>query len=268
MRQILIFIGVLLLNIIACLSQEIAVTLVDSISLPKNKFQKFIGIDTHDNFYFSNLEIITKTQKSESWVYTNYQLGVPTSISILNPLQILVFYKEANSIVLLDRFLNEIQRIDLNLLNSPKVGWWVENTKNQEIWLYEGEKNQLEFFNYKTNIVLAKSIPFLEIPKQLAANFNNAYILFKNKINKYNIYGTLAKSIYIKEMSIEELKINRSYIIGNSKNNFQLYDPNLKNLGSFKISKNNNKDFSLSAEKLYIYNGSKIFIYKLTFPTN
>jgi len=254
-----------ILNLL-CFGQEVSISLVDSISYPKNKFKKFLAVDNHNSLYFSNFEVITKIKENQNWVYANYELGVPTSVSVINPLQVLVFYKETNTIVLLDRFLNETQRVDLNQLTPPKIGWWIENTKNQEVWLYNGETNQLEFFNYKKNITLSQTIPFLETPIHLTSNFNNSYVLFQNKIDQYNIYGTIVHSISTE--NIEQIKINNSILIGKSGNQFQIFDTKLKPLGNFKIPKNNPADFSLRDEKLYIYCRSKLFIYNLALPEN
>jgi len=249
-----------------CEAQEVIITATDSIQFPKNSYKRFLAVDNYNGIYFLNFEVLTKIQGDQKWVYTNYELGVPTSVSTLNPLQILVFYKETNTIVFLDRFLNETRRVDLNQLNPPKIGWWAENTKNQEIWLYSGEDNHLEFFNYKQNITLSQTIPFLETPIGLTADFNNAYVLFQHKINQYNIYGTLLHTKTID--SLQQLKISKSYILGKSKHQLKVFDRNLKTLGTIKIPKNNLTDFSLRDEKLYIYSESTLFTYQLTFTPN
>lgn len=249
-----------------CFSQEITTTLVDSISYPKNQFKKLAGVDHLENYYFFNFEVITKTNGTQNWVYTNYELGVPHSISVINPLQVLVFYKETNTIVLLDRFLNETQRIDFNQINPIKTAWWVANTKNQEIWIYDGESNVLEFYNYQQNNTLSQTIPFLEAPVNFTSNFNNTYILFEDKIKHYNIQGTLLQTVAT--ANTNTIKATESFVISKLKNSFNLYTTNLKVVGTIKNLKNTDVGFSFKNEKLYIYNGSKLFIYQLTLPKN
>jgi len=264
MKQ-LYFLFFLCYGSLICWSQEINISLIDSISFSKNTFHNFVGVDNYENLYFSNFETVTKIKDHQKWVYTNFELGIPSSISIINPLQVLIFYKETNTIILLDRFLNETRRIDLNQLNPPKIGWWVENTKNQEVWLYNGETNRLLFFNYRNNISLSQTIPFLETPITLVGNFNTAYVLFKNKIHQYNIYGTLLNSVEVDNLT--KIKIGSSYVIGAANNQFKIYDTDLKFIGNFKFSKNSPIDFSLREEKLYIYQNSMLFIYNLAIPT-
>lgn len=245
--------------------QNITTKIVDSIVYPKNKFKKFINVDNLGNYYFSNFEVITKVDNNNNWVYANYELGIPHSVSVTNPLQILLFYKETNIIVLLDRFLNEIQRIELNQINPTKIAWWVENTKNKEVWLYNSENNWLESYNYKQNQVLSQTIPFFKNPIDFSSNFNDAFVLFDKKINRYNIHGTLLQSSTIE--NVTTIKASNSNLIGKSENEFLLYTFDLKEIGRFKNPINNSLDFSLKNEKLYIYNGSKLYIYQLTLPT-
>ena len=266
MKRYLLFYFLCSSNFIS-LAQEIPTSIIDSITYPKNTYKKFIAVDNLGNYYFSNFEVITKTDGNRNWAFANYELGIPYSVSVINPLQILVFYKETNTVILLDRFLNETQRINLNQINPLKTAWWAENTKNQEIWIYDGENNRLEFYNYQQNITLSQTIPFLETPIDLSSNFNNAFVLFDDSINKYNIQGTLLKSLDLNKKAFSKIKATKSYLIGKSKNKFKLYTTNLNLVGSLKILKNDNLGFSLKNEKLYIYDGAKLFIYKLTLPS-
>ncbi len=266
MKRYLLFYFLCFSNFIS-LAQEIPTSITDSITYPKNTYKKFIDVDNLGNYYFSNFEVITKTDGNRNWAFANYELGIPYSVSVINPLQILVFYKETNTVILLDRFLNETQRINLNQINPLKTAWWAENTKNQEIWIYDGENNRLEFYNYQQNITLSQTIPFLETPIDLSSNFNNAFVLFDDSINKYNIQGTLLKSLDLNKKAFSKIKATKSYLIGKSKNKFKLYTTNLNLVGSLKILKNDNLGFSLKNEKLYIYDGAKLFIYKLTLPS-
>lgn len=260
-----ILLYILCLSSLSFLAQEISTTLTDSISYPKNKFRKFIDADHLNNYYFSNFEVITKTNGNEHWVYANYEQGIPYSVSTINPLQIVVFYKETNTIILLDRFLNETQRINLNDITPIKIGWWVANTKNQEIWIYDGSNNILEFYNYKQNNTLSQTIPFLETPVGFASNFNNAFILFEDKIHQYNIQGTLLNTLDTE--GITAIKASNSLVITNSESGFQLHTTDLKLAGTIKKLKNIDSGFSLKNEKLYIYDGSKLFIYQIALPT-
>lgn len=243
-------------------AQDINLKLIDSITIQKNEYHKFIGVDTHNFLFFTKHEVVTKTDGTQKWVYANYELGEPTSLSILNPLQLLVFYKETNTLVFLDRFLNESQRIDLNTITPSKIALWTENTKNQEVWLHNEITNSLEFYNYQNNNTLSQTIPFSKKPIHLTADFNTAFVLFDTQICKYNIYGTQINCTTIN--NIKKIALTNNYIVGcSTKSELIFFDTALKTSSSSIILQNNWQDFSVSNEKLYIYNGSKVYTYQL-----
>ncbi|WP_010179766.1 hypothetical protein [Aquimarina agarilytica] len=244
-------------------AQDMNLKLIDSLAIPNNEYTKFIGVDTHNFLFFTKHEIVTKTDGTNKWVYTNYELGEPTSVSILNPLQILIFYKETNTLVFLDRFLNETQRIDLNSISPSKIILWAENTKNQEAWLHNEITNSLEFYNYKNNSTRSQTIPFSEKPSCLTADFSTAYVLFDSQLCSYNIYGTQLNCAPSKKM--DKIVLAANYIVGSTpnKSEFLFFDTTLKTVGSSIILQNNWQDFSVRNEKLYIYNGSNVYTYQL-----
>lgn len=244
---------------------QINTILKDSIVV-KNNFEKFVGADIHENLFFQQGVEVHKINNKGSWVYANFELGVPDTISVLNPLEILLFYKAANIIVLLDRFLNEVRRIDFNTLEPPKIAWDVGNTKNHEIWILNGETNRLEFFNFKRNTILSQSIPFLNEPYYIASGFSEAFVFFKDKICEYNIYGTEIGCI--EQSNITSFSYSKgNLLLKNEKEVYLLFDDKLQLKGELKISKNKNKDFSLSAKKLYIYSKNTVKVYQLIFPS-
>lgn len=245
-------------------AQIIPSQLIDSISFQKSHTH-FVGVDQLENLYFTNYEVITKINNNKEWVYTNYELGIPTYISTINPLQIMVFYKENNTVVFLDRFLNETQRIDLNTINPTLTAWWVGNTKNKEIWIFDGAKNNLNYFSYLQNVSFAETIPLLNEPKDYTANLNNAYVLTKEKLRQYNIQGSLVNEINIPNS--DAIQSNISHVICKTDEALQIYDINLTLIGYIVIPKNNTSGFSLTNEKLYIYKENTLYKYKVAFPS-
>lgn len=246
-------------------AQNIPIQLIDSISFQKSRYTHLVAVDQLENLYFTTHEAITKRNNNEEWNYANYELGVPTYISTINPLQIMVFYKENNTVVFLDRFLNETQRVDLNTTNPPITAWWVSNTKNKEIWIFDGAKNNLNYFSYLQNVSFAETIPFLNEPKDYTANFNNAYVLTKEKLRQYNIQGSLVKEI--NNTKSDSIQSNASYVICKTDKALQIYDTNLNPIGHIVTPENITSGFSLTNEKLYIYKENTLYKYKVAFPS-
>jgi len=180
----------------SALSQSITVTKIDSLSFKFHKYKRFVGVDTQQNFYFTNNQEVIKTNAIEEWSYTSFELGFPSKVSLLNPLEILVFYEQANTFVLLDRFLNETNRIHLGELNTPQSAKLLTNAKNDEIWLVDNFDNKLKFINYINDLRSSVSINLSKPVIDLQADFNNAYLLMPNTLQHYDNYGTLLQEIY------------------------------------------------------------------------
>lgn len=244
---------------------QIDLKLTDSLNFALKKFDSFYGVDIYNNFYFKKENTLIKTNTEKEWEFADLGLGEITSVSILNPLQILIFYKSTNRIVLVDQFLNEIRQIDLNNLPEPKVAEWVANTKNKEVWLYNSLNNQLEFFNYQNTNNTYTTIPLTKNPISIAANFNTAFVLFKDSIKSYNNYGTLLKKQSAD--SIIKLKLQNNKLVGETHSNFIILNKELKPSFSLKKPKNTGQDFFLSNEKLYIYGESILYQYKVQLPS-
>lgn len=244
---------------------QITCVLKDSVNFTGKNYQKYKGKDIHDNFFFLQEETIIKTDQTTIWEYANLELGVPTSISILNPLRVLVFYKQTNTFVLLDRFLSEVRRVNLNTITPTRVARWVQNTKDKEVWLYNSLNNELEFYNYKNNTKLTENAIISGEPIDLAAGFNTAYLLFDNKITGYNNYGTVIAETVIAD--VNKISLNSNRLMANNKNELEFFDARLNSLGRLKKPKNSTEDIFLSGEKLYIYSKSTLYIYQLTIPT-
>jgi hypothetical protein len=127
-------------------TQEIPIT---------HKTVTFLSYDAFDYAYTIENDIFKKSKGSENWEYKNVTLGKITKIDLLNPLKIVLFYEDFNTVILLDNQLNETQKIIFSKypvpINATAVGiasqnqLWVYNNLNQQIGLYDYLKNE-----YKT----------------------------------------------------------------------------------------------------------------------
>jgi len=243
---------------------QITCVLQDSISFTGKNYQKYKGKDIHDNYFFLQEENLIKTDLTTVWEYANLELGAPTSISLLNPLRVLVFYKQTNTFVLLDRFLSEVKRVNLNTITPTRVARWIKNTKDKEVWLYNSLNNELEFYNYQDNTKLTENAIINGEPIDLAAGFNTAYLLFENKITGFNNYGTLIAETTTTD--VNKISLNSNRIMASYENELEFFDARLNTLGRLKKPENPAEDIFLSGEKLYIYTKSTLYIYQLNIP--
>ena len=102
-------------------TQKLETKLVNTYNLDADIF---VGIDDIGNVYYVKDNTLFKKSKMEILNYTNVSLGNISMVDIRNPFKILVFYKNFNSLIILDNKLNELSnKIDFTketLFNNVK----------------------------------------------------------------------------------------------------------------------------------------------------
>jgi len=102
--------------------------------------------------------------------YNNRRLGQVGSIDVTNPFNILVYYNDLATIVLLDRTLSlikEINLFDLNIFEAQAVGLSNDN----HIWIYDPIAAQLKKINDKGEILFQSRHLKQAIKSTLNINF-------------------------------------------------------------------------------------------------
>jgi len=221
------------------------------------KADAFYGVDLFDNIYYSQNNVLNKINSKITYQYHNVALGNIFSVSIYNPLEIVVFYKDFNTVVILDRTLNEIQKLEFlnkNITLVAKAG------KNK-LWIYNADKQQLELYNYLTKTIIGKTQPYSILnPIRLKGTTNFAWIQTKpNELNVYNNYGSLVNSYHLKFDNFTLLSDRK--ILFNYLKAFYFTDETLS-LPLLKVSFNMQSS-SFANNRLFLFYNKHIFIYKL-----
>ncbi len=230
----------------------------------------FIGKDSYKNTYFLKDMVLHKTGPLGDFVFRDYQLGPLTSADIINPLNVVLFYRETNTVVLVDNRLNEVERINFNTLDDFVNLGAAKNAGNNRLWIMNIDTQQLELYNYRNGLRTVISQPITEEVIQLANDFNFCYVLTSESIQKYNIYGSFLSESHAEGFDkiaqqnqwLFALKDNQLYLEAN-------LDPDTVLLLSPinpPISENPVKDLQLTQDFLYIYDGKFIHNYTLTKP--
>ena len=183
-----------------------------------NHSHDFFVVDNFGNIItVGNNEILKFNSKGDkSASFSNSMLGEISTIDASNPLRLLVFYKEFNQVLFLDRNLAEIgNEIDLYefsenetelLCSSPNGGFWTYNSiNNQAIHISEYGKT------INKSILLSD---FWEdiIPSTMHVYANDLYFLYPEKgILILDQNGQFKKKISIPE--IHNFQINQNSII-------------------------------------------------------
>lgn len=227
--------------------------------------QEFIGVDKFHNIYYTKNRTLYKTEANQTLEYAALNLGDITTIDIVNPLKISVFYKQSNTLVLLDNTLTEITRINFSSLEEFR-NTAIGNTANdRRIWIFNTDSQQLELFDYRLNKVVIEFSPTNTIPTVYVSNFNFCWIQHNNALNAYNIYGNLIDEIPT-PIAFKSLVQSQNTIIGYNDNTFYIKSPVMNSFKTIDNIENTAQEFSLTGEILYIYDGQNLMTYTIN-PT-
>lgn len=216
----------------------------------------FYGVDQFDDYYFSLKNVLYKTTPSKTYQYQNLALGTISSVSIYNPLEIVVFYKDFNTVIILDKTLNEIQKIQFLNKNITLVA----KSGNNQLWLYDADSQQLELYNYQTKTTIAKSQPQSILqPTDIKGTANLAWIKIKDELLVYNNYGNLVRS---HPFNFDDFTLlNGDEILFNRDSEFFLSD-NKQEANQLKVSFKI-ESTSFVNDKLYLFHDKQLLSYQL-----
>jgi hypothetical protein len=235
--------------------------LVDSTLM---EVDRFIGVDSYKNIYFINDGGLFKEGDLGKFVFHDFQLGPITTVDLINPLNVVVFYSEVNTIVFLDNRLNEKERINFNNLPFFLNGSAVTNAGNNRLWVFNIDSQQLELFDYRTNRSTIFSQPYEGELISQVSDFNDCFILTEDHLWQVNIYGSLLSEKNVEGFSA--IVRNGKTLIGLKENELYLLSGETVSPIDFNFNENNIKDLQLTQEFLYIYDGNKLFTFTLTQP--
>lgn len=242
-----------------CLGQEL--TLKETVPITADTF---IGIDGYECIYTLTDNIIYKTGATGAFEFSDIQLGDVTSVDIINPLKVIVYYNEFNTVIFLDNRLIEIERFSFNELPNFINTGVATNAGNNRLWILNTDTQQIELYNYSTQKTVEISQPITDEIIAVASNFNFFYVLTKNEVRQFNIYGgvlhnfKVSEGIHLIQDTGNLLVTTPSQLLYKTKKgeNFTplIYPEILK------------VNLQLRRDLLYIYNGENIATFSLNLP--
>ena len=233
---------------------------------------RFIGLDNYKNTYFIKDRVLHKKGPDGNFLFNDLQLGRITSVDIINPLKVVVFFQDTNTVVLLDNKLSEIERINFNNLPQFFNISTATNAGNNSLWLFNVDTQQLELYNYGSKLQTLVSQPFPGKLISQASNFNYCFTLMENNLRAFNIYGSILnetdsegyEKIIQQNENLIALKENSLYYIPDFAKRNEAISRETVKLSFPEITI---KDLQLTNDFLYIYDGENLHTFKLTLPT-
>ena len=225
---------------------------------------QFIGYDSYDNFYTITDQVLSKENATQGYKFTDFQLGKITSVDIINPFNVVVFYAQTNTVILLDNKLSLIEQINFNLLEDIANISWVSNAGGNKLWLFNADSQQLELYNYRNNTKNSISLPIAEIPTDQASDFNYNYLLTPSGVKVYTVFGGLVKSVAFQ--GGEKVITHKGRVLVVKDNMIYEIIENSFKLLSIKTTQISIQDLQVFEDFLYIYDRKNVHSFVVQKP--
>jgi hypothetical protein len=222
---------------------------------------KIIGVDNFGTQYYINNNIFYKKTPEATINYSNVQLGNIATANTYNPLKIVLFYSDFNTVIILDNRLAEVFRIDFNIIEPYKNISHVSIGNDNTIWSFNQDLQQLQLYDYKSKQVRATTLPVVSNVLDLKSNYNYCWLLTEKYIYKYSYFGSL---LYKKANNGNTAIIekNDNIILKKEDNLFFLNDKTEK-ITPIKTPKLLINQFLVTTETLYIYDSKILHEFQL-----
>lgn len=223
--------------------------------------ETIIGVDNFGTKYYEINNILYKKTTDKTINYSNVQLGELTSVDVFNPLKIIAYYKDFNSVIILDNRLAEILRIDFNTVQPYKNVSFISMGNDNTIWLFNQDIQQLELYDYRAKSVRATTLPVVSNALSVTSNYNYVWLLTEKYIYKHSYFGSLVYKI--KNTGYTKLIERNEDIILQKENN--LFFLNNKTLEIKPIALPNLliNQFLVTGETVYIYDSKILHEFQL-----
>lgn len=229
--------------------------------------ETFVGFDGLGNYYYIKNNVFTKQNDTQIWEYKNLSLGRITTVDIINPLKIILFYESFNVIITLDNQLNEIQKINFsdgnnNAIIVSRIGmasknqFWVFNTLNQQIGLYD----------YLKNTYNPLGQPIQEVIKYSQSDFN--YFLWidaKNRLYSCDFFGKINFITTVPQFDKIQIIDTTSFIFLKDKKLF-IKNEIAQTISEIQIVEKSFESFHYKDQILAIFTNQVITNYKIIIP--
>lgn len=256
--RIFIFFLLIFSNLI-CFSQS------DSIKIKTSG--NFFTTDAFKNIYTIDNEKITRLEVeknySKSIYYSHDYFGKISSIDVSNPFKILVYYKEYNQIVFLDKNLSEIGNIDLSEVEIEFSGAACFS-KNKNVWIFDNESNRIIHLNkyLKKNL---KTPPLntlieneIEITQLTEGNIGLVALVKDFGLLFFDEFGSYLRSLPLK--NITNFQLIKDKIVIKTTDSLFSYNYKLLEMKKLDLEIANYRNIRIELDKVFIQNKNEIII--------
>ena len=217
-------------------------------------------VDNLDNIYVLNSRNQVKkyTANGDSVAIYNdiRKFGRATLIDVSNPLKVLLYYRDFATVVMLDRFLNAVNTVDIRKQNifQAKV---IAQSYDNKIWVYDELESKLKKIDEHGKLL--QETPDFRLllgyaPSPYKIFDENKYVYLYDSLKGvyvFDYFGSLKNNIMIQRW--QNLKVTGKFIFGSKQDTLFRYDINTFMYDEWKIPEQitGARSFNFSASRLY-----------------
>jgi hypothetical protein len=229
-------------------------------------------VDNLDNIYILNSrnQIKKLNANGDSVAIFNdiKKYGQASFIDVSNPLKVLLYYKDFATVVMLDRFLNIRNTIDLrkqNILQVKAIGQSYDN----KIWVYDELESKLKKIDEDGKLLLETPdfrLLLGQAPSPLKIFDEDKYVYLYDTLQGvfvFDYYGALKNNIMISRW--QNFKVAGKYIFGSRGDTLYRYEIKSFLYDDWKMPEQlyRSRSFNFSATRLYALKKEGIEIYSM-----
>jgi hypothetical protein len=259
----------LLILLIACAAtaQELTVP-VKFMSSLKSGNEQYVASDAFGAVYTLQDNELHKRKEGVLLKYKALSLGDITRIDLQNPLQIVLFYRKFNTVVLLDNQLNEVRRINFSQLQpsvtDPIIADATGLASQNRLWVFDVNSQRLGLFDLAQNNFKAITPPFTESIEYYHTDYNYFYwIDAANKCYAANLFGKVTFLGDVPKYDKVQM-VSSTEVLYMKDNALYLYSLQAGTAKLIELVEKTFDGFQYSAQILSIFTDSEINQYKIT----
>jgi len=261
MKKILLFLFV----VSAALGQDQKIQVVEQQSFALIA-DTFLGYDSLGALYYIKNNVLTKQMDDTVWNYKNLSLGKIAKVDFQNPLKIVVFYENFNTVVLVDNQLNETLKINWNDSTTPIVATAVGLAFGNRLWVYNSSTQQVGLYDYLNKEYQTITTPFPNSVRFYQSDFNTFFWIDDQGYGKYcDVYGKVTPFGNLLSLDQFQMVTKTDYLF--KKGQFlYFYSSKLKKTIEIQIGEKTFENFSYKEQILAIFTNQGITNYKIKLP--
>jgi hypothetical protein len=237
---------------------------VKFMSSAKSGPERYIGSDSYGWQYTVLDNEFRKEKDSRMLKYKAPSLGDIYRADLQNPLQIVLFYRKFNTVVLLDNQLNETSRINFSNIPEPVIAEAVGLASQNRLWLYDVTTQQIGLYSLAPGTFRTLTPPFNDGIKYYHNDYNYFYWVDAN--NNWYVVSLFGKVTALGKLpDFDQLQIISATSVLYTKDGTLYHSNPVEGIASpVAIVEKSFGSFYYAGEILSIFTDHEITYYQLT----